>query len=168
MNSKLLKGGILILSNYSAASFKTLSPLFMGDDNVLNINSPSNIQRWQQRSSVAEPEQTLARRGCPKCYYMLNRFSLETFYVDRCQEISGCHMMAKYIQPEQKIQFLRCFIYSMPQIQVFGNIWVIYYIFHFSSGFGSQSLSANENSQVSAVFERLTWEKPTFSSAFPR
>ena len=26
-------------------SFKTLSPLFMGNDNVLNINSPSNIQR---------------------------------------------------------------------------------------------------------------------------
>jgi len=26
-------------------SFKTLSPLFMGNDNVLNINSPSDTQR---------------------------------------------------------------------------------------------------------------------------
>lgn len=104
MNNKLLKGGILILSKYSAVSFKTLSPLFMVDDNVLNINSPSNIQRLCQRSAVAEPEQTHARRGCPKCYYVLNRFSLETFYMDRCQQIFGCHMMAKYIQPEQKIQ----------------------------------------------------------------
>lgn len=41
----LLKRGILLLSKYFAVSFKTLSPFFMGNDNVLNINSPSDIQR---------------------------------------------------------------------------------------------------------------------------
>lgn len=55
------------------------------------------------------------------------------------------------------VVFLRCFIYLMPKTQVFGNIWIIDYIFHFSSGFGSQPISVNKNSQILAVFKILTW-----------
>lgn len=104
MNTKLLKERHSCSFQVFCVSFKTLSLLFMGDDNVLNINSPSNIQRLWQHSAVSEPEQTHAYRGYPKCYYTLGRFKLETFYVDRCQAIFGCHMISTYIQAKQKIQ----------------------------------------------------------------
>lgn len=80
------------------------------------------------------------------------------FHVDRCQAIFGCHMMSTYI-PKQSRKFspsLRYFICLMPKIQIFGNIWITDYIFHVSSGFGSQPISAEENGQILAAFSKLT------------
>lgn len=90
-------------------------------------------------------------------------------WTDAKQSLAVTWYQHIYKQSKKFSLSLRCFAYLMPKIQIFGNSWIIDYIFHFSSGFGSQPISANENSQILAVFYIITWEeKSTFSPAFLR
>ena len=116
---------------------------------------------------MSEPEQTHACRGCPKCYYMLNRFKMETYFVwtganpslavTWCQHI---HKQSRKFSPS-----LRCFICLMPKIQIFGNIWITDYIFHVSSGFGSQPISTKEPN-ISCVLNANVIRRTHFPHSF--
>lgn len=167
--SSCWKSGTIILSKYFARSFKTLSPLFMGDDNVLHIHSPSHLQRSRQHSAKSESEQTHVCRGRPRCYCMWNRFKSETHFtwtgakpslaVTWCQHT---HKQSRKFSPSP-----RCFICLMPKIQIFGNIWIIddIFTFHLDLAVSLLQLQRTANYQLCSKDEHRTQTPslPSFS-----
>lgn len=160
------KRGILILSKYFAISFKTLSPLFMGDDNVLHINS-SDLQRLWQHGTKPEPRQTHGWQGRPRCHSMCDRFKLETHSI--WVTISSCPMISTYTQAQPKIQSIPELIYLFDAKNP--DIWKPLDNWFHSSRFiciwQSADFSSREEPTMSCVLktnrENKTLSLPSFS-----